>query len=110
MENEKGKKLLPANYLSKSDKFLNNFFMQSKHGYSSLFAKTNDIPGYTITILGWLVRQVVKFKNFFVSRIVKIFRLHNVKDIKKDRGSASLFLRNMSEDSPILDEHKEEEK
>jgi len=108
LEVQKNKSFITANYLSKSDKFLLDVLNRFRLGCDSFYNKTNDVPGYTITMLGWVIRQIVKTKNFIVSKIVKIFRLHNVKDIKRDRGSTSVFLKNISKDSETL-KNKEED-
>ena len=103
-EDKRDKSVFSEEFFRNSDRVLSSYVIKFRKSCNLFFEKRNDVPRYIVTILGWLFKELMRIRNFLVSRIVKILKLHNVKKIQRDKGSASLFLRSISENKSDDDE------
>ena len=93
-----GKILLSESALHKSDSFIKKQIISAEGLLESTLKKVADVPHILFLLFVSSVRLSLRFKNIAVAKLVKVLKLHNVKDIDRNKGSVSLFLKTISDE------------
>ena len=94
-----GKRILSTKTLDKSDAFINRSVARSWF-YSGVFlSQLNKIPVFLDIFLRNILDGIKSLKDKLLLRIVDFLNLDNVKNIERNKGSVSLFLKEISEDT-----------
>ncbi len=105
-EDKKNKRVLSEDFVCKCDGKLEDCFVQCQDGCKHLFEKRKNVPEHTLTILGWLLKELNKLRVFTISKIVKILKVHNVQEINGNDKTSSNFLKSIAEEKDALNGDK----
>ncbi|MBU1557366.1 hypothetical protein KKC45_00145 [Patescibacteria group bacterium] len=93
-----GRKFFSTNVLDKSDIFINRNIAHSQFYFNVFLSHVNKIPIILDFFIKGIFQNLKKIKDLLIIKIVGFLNLDNVKNIERDRGSVSLFLKNISDD------------
>ena len=93
------KRILSVKTLDKSDIFIRQNFIRFKFYLNIFLFKLNKISLLIRKFLEYIFNEIKSLKNLFILKVVDFLNLDNIKNIEKNKGSVSLFLKNISDDS-----------
>jgi len=93
-----GKRILSVDTLNKADLFIKKSLLRLKLSFDVFLSKLKKTPMFIGVFLRGVIGKAGLLKDFIVSKVVDYLDLDNMKNIEKNKGSVSLFLRNISED------------
>lgn len=95
---DSGKKVFAAKALDKSDVFINRKLVRLRFYLDTFIFKLSKIPVFLDILSRNIINGIKSLKNRLILKIVDFLNLDNVKNIERNKGSVSLFLKEISDD------------
>ena len=97
-ETKTNKAIISKEALDKSDDKLKQFFIYIFRYYKKFLFEIHKLPGFFEEIEKDLKKFFARKRDKIATKIIRALNIHNIKDIDRNRGSVSLFLRTISEE------------
>ncbi len=95
---DSGKKVFTTKALDKSDVFINRKLVRSRFHLDTFIFKLSKIPVFLDILSRNIINGIKSLKDRLLLKIVDFLNLDNVKNIERNKGSVSLFLKEISDD------------
>ena len=100
-EEETNKIIISKNALSKSDAVLKKGLLRFFNYYLRISSKTASLPEISSKTKSKINFWLVKRRDKIATKVIHALNINNIKDIERNKGSVSLFLKTISEDKKI---------
>lgn len=97
-ENKTNKIIISKRFLNKSDVVLKRGIVWFFDYYVRVLSKVTGLSEFYRKIKSELGLFLIEKKNQIGAKVIRALNINNVKDIEKNKGSVSLFLRSISDD------------
>lgn len=97
-ETKTNKVIISKEILDKSDDKLKQFFIYFFRNYKKFLFEVYKLPKFFEEIKKDLKKFFATKRDRIATKIIRALNIHNIKDIDRNRGSVSLFLRTISEE------------
>jgi len=91
------KRFLSVNFLDRSDIFINRSISILNFYFNVFLFNLNKIPIFFNIFTRKIIERIKSLKDLLIIKIVGFLNFDNVKNIERNKGSVSLFLKNISD-------------